>query len=164
MTEPGEIADRFVEAWNRADAAALAALFAADADFVNVVGLWWENRDRIRQAHEYGFRRIFSDSAMAVQRTKVRRLGESAAVVHVEWTLSGQSPQAGTDPGERSGIFCFVLQKNDDAWLAVSAHNTDRIPGAETHIAGGDGLTPTSYQGVRSPRTPGGSVPPGGRT
>ncbi|GFZ95491.1 SgcJ/EcaC family oxidoreductase [Nesterenkonia alkaliphila] len=146
MDEPEEIADRFVQAWNRTDAAALAGLFAQDADFVNVVGLWWEDRERIRQAHDYGFRRIFGDSEMKVQRTKLRRLGDSAAVVHLEWTLSGQSPQNGGEPGERRGIFSFVLHKNDDAWLAVSAHNTDRVPGSETHIAGDSGIAPTSYQ------------------
>ncbi|WP_223881067.1 SgcJ/EcaC family oxidoreductase [Nesterenkonia ebinurensis] len=148
MKEPEEIADRFIQAWNRADAAALAALFAEDADFVNVVGLWWEDRGRIRQAHDYGFRKIFANSEMRVQRTKLRRLGESAAVVHIEWTLVGQSSQGSGEPGERRGVFSFVLQKDDAGWLAVSAHNTDRVPGAETHIAGGDGLAPASYQRI----------------
>ena len=38
-TSPEHIVHGFAEAWNRRDAAALAALFAEDADFVNVVGL-----------------------------------------------------------------------------------------------------------------------------
>lgn len=146
MQEPGEVAGRFAHAWNRADAAALAALFTEDADFVNVVGLWWEDRERIRQAHDYGFRKIFGHSQMRVQRTKVRRLAESAAVVHVEWSLTGQTSQDGTEPRERAGVFSFVLHRGDAGWLAVAAHNTDRVPGSETLIAGNDGLSPTSYQ------------------
>lgn len=146
MKEPEEIPGRFIQAWNRADGAALAALFADDADFVNVVGLWWEDRERIRQAHDYGFRKIFGHSQMRLQRIKLRRLGESAAVVHAEWSLTGQTPQGGDEPRERRGVFSFVLQKDDAGWLAVAAHNTDRVPGSETLIAGKDGLSPTSYQ------------------
>ncbi|MGK9232137.1 SgcJ/EcaC family oxidoreductase [Inquilinus limosus] len=41
----------FIAAWNRHDMAALAALFAEDADFVNVVGLWWRSRAEIEAAH-----------------------------------------------------------------------------------------------------------------
>lgn len=146
MDTPEQIAERFAQAWNSADAQALAALFTEDADFVNVVGLWWEDRTRIRQAHDYGFRKIFGVSEMTVERVKLRRLGESAAVVHAEWTLTGQTPQNNRDAGERRGVFSFVLQKGEAGWLAVSAHNTDRIPGSETHISGEDGLSPTTYQ------------------
>lgn len=40
---------------------ALAALFTEDADFVNVVGLWWTTREQIRDNHAYGFRHMFPD-------------------------------------------------------------------------------------------------------
>ncbi len=50
MTElpatPEEFPRAFAAAWMARDAVALAALFAADADFVNVAGLWWEDRRR----------------------------------------------------------------------------------------------------------------------
>lgn len=164
LNTPEQIAEEFARAWNAADAAALAALFVADADFVNVVGLWWEDRDFIRAAHNYGFRRIFADSQMKVSGTKVRRLGEQAAVVHTRWRLNGQSPHSthgGAAPGTRSGIFSFVVEvQHDGGWLAVSAHNTDRVPGAETHMAaadeksGGARLGAVSYQ---SSGTSGGS-------
>lgn len=164
LNTPEQIAEEFARAWNAADAAALAALFVADADFVNVVGLWWEDRDSIRAAHNYGFRRIFADSQMQVSGTKVRRLGEQAAVVHTRWRLNGQSPHSthgGAAPGTRSGIFSFVVEvQHDGGWLAVSAHNTDRVPGAETHMvtedeqAGGARLGAVSYQ---SSGTSGGS-------
>lgn len=146
MDHPEEISTRFAEAWNSADAASLAELFAHDADFVNVVGLWWEDRERIRQAHDYGFRKIFGNSAMTLERTKLRRLGESAAIVHAEWSLTGQTAQGEKQPRPRRGVFTFVMQQGDSGWLAVAAHNTDRVPGSETLIADDDGLSPTSYQ------------------
>ena len=38
-----------------------------------------------------------------------------------------------------------VQRQGDDGWLAVSAQNTDRVPGAETMVADGDSLTPRDY-------------------
>lgn len=146
VNQPEDIAEQFISAWNSADANALSALFAEDADFVNVVGLWWEDRERIREAHEYGFRKIFGSSRMTSLRTKHRRLSEESAVVHLEWALNGQADQGEGEAGERRGVFSFVLKKYDDAWLAVSAHNTDRVPATETHIADRGGLRTTSYQ------------------
>lgn len=57
---PEGVARGFADAWNRGDALAIAALFVEDADFVNVVGLWWRNRRRIREAHAYGARCSYS--------------------------------------------------------------------------------------------------------
>ncbi|TDS82954.1 uncharacterized protein (TIGR02246 family) [Nesterenkonia aurantiaca] len=155
INTPGGIAEGFAEAWNRADAEALAALFVEDADFVNVVGLWWTNRRRIRTAHEYGFAKIFGGSQMQLDQVRVRDLGESVAVVHALWTLTGQTPAPreapDTSPGPRQGVISFTLQRQapengDGNWLAVSAQNTDRVPGAETLRASGESLEPTAYQ------------------
>jgi hypothetical protein len=46
-----EIPSLFVQAWNSRDADALASLFDENAEFVNVTGLWWHDRDSIRRAH-----------------------------------------------------------------------------------------------------------------
>lgn len=56
---PQSVAEEFIEAWNRHDADGIADVFVADADFVNVVGQRWRDRERIRAAHDYGFRKIF---------------------------------------------------------------------------------------------------------
>lgn len=143
---PQHVAVRFIEAWNRYDADAIAALFVSDADFVNVVGLWWRNRERIRTAHAYGFERIFSNSHMTLDRVAVRHLGAEIAVVHAAWTLTGQNPHGQREAGKRGGVISFTVQRQSDgAWLAVSAQNTDRVNGAETHIATGGSLDSAHY-------------------
>jgi uncharacterized protein (TIGR02246 family) len=50
LGKPADAATAFAEAWNRHDAQGLAALFSPNANFVNVVGLWWKNRDGL--AHQ----------------------------------------------------------------------------------------------------------------
>lgn len=47
-SEVTHVVNAFADAWNRHDMEAFAQLFAADAEFVNVVGLWWKGRALLR--------------------------------------------------------------------------------------------------------------------
>ncbi len=54
LANPQDMPRAFADAWAARDAAALAALFAPDPDFVNITGIWWQDRDAIEKAHDYG--------------------------------------------------------------------------------------------------------------
>ncbi|MHA7288630.1 SgcJ/EcaC family oxidoreductase [Arthrobacter sp. MDT3-24] len=140
------IAEEFAAAWNAADPEALAALFVEDADFVNVVGLWWTNRHQIRENHAIGFRRMFPDTVMVLERVRVRDLGTEVAVVHARWTMTGQINPAGEKTGTRRGVISFTATRQSNShWLAVSAQNTDIVPGTQTHVSSEEGLVPETY-------------------
>jgi uncharacterized protein (TIGR02246 family) len=143
---PRIIAEDFAAAWNAADPVALAALFVEDADFVNVVGLWWTSRRQIRDNHAYGFKHMFPHTVMALERVTVRELGADVAVVHAGWVMTGQITPTGETAGTRRGVITFTtLLQQTGRWLAVSAQNTDAVPGMQTYIATTEGLTPQSY-------------------
>jgi uncharacterized protein (TIGR02246 family) len=145
--KPAEsIAQSFVAAWNRKDAEALSNLFVTDADFINVTGLYWNTREDIRLAHDYGFRRIFSESILEIEATHTRMLGAEVAVVIAFFRLSGQTPLIDRKAGVRHTAMTFVCTLTDGRWRAVSAQNTDRIPGAETFIRVDGKLHPVSYK------------------
>ncbi len=148
-SDPARIPYLFAEAWNEHDAASIAALFVDDADFVNVVGIWWEDRSAIERAHAYGLDTIFGDSHLRVGRVKVRRLGEDVSVIHARMYLTGQTPIGDVQaPARRSNIFSFVAHRTKDGWRCVSAHNTDVSPGAETNVVDEEGrLHPADYRG-----------------
>lgn len=142
MTNPEDIAALFVKGWNDNDADAIALLFAEDAEFVNVTGLWWHNRESIFKAHRYGLDTIFQNATAKIIRTKVKWLTDTIAVVHAKMALHGQTPIGNVKhPGPRQNIFSFVMQKQSNQWLCVSAHNTDIIAGMETIVRGDDGST-----------------------
>jgi len=63
---PEEVPKRFAEGWNERDADKIATIFDEDAEFVNVVGIWWHNREQIRKAHDYGLRVIFNESTLKI--------------------------------------------------------------------------------------------------
>ncbi len=132
-TTPGDIPRLFAEAWNTRRADRLASLFEEDADFINVVGIWWESRTDIQKAHDYGLKVIFNESTLKIGKVKVKALGEGHAIVHARMRLIGQTPKAGA-AGVRNNLFIFVVRKHGDHWLCVSAQNTDIVPGSETHI------------------------------
>ena len=133
VEKPDDIPHLFAEAWNKRDATALAALFAENADFVNVVGLWWQNRSAIEKAHHYGLTTFFAESLIAVRRTKVRMIGPDAAVIHARWKLTGQIDSTGKSLEPRSAIMVFVAERVADRWIVQAAQNTDIMPGIETN-------------------------------
>ena len=146
LATPEEMPAAFAAAWMARDAKALAALFAGDADFVNVVGIWWEDRAAIEEAHAYGLSTFFRNSRLSVGRVKARKLGEAAAVVHARTILSGQMSAEGSVADVRRTILVFVMERRAGRWVCVAAQNTDIVPGSETFERKGDRLVPRGYR------------------
>lgn len=144
---PADIPRLFVVAWNNRSAAAIASLFELDADFINVVGIHWTDQAAIEKAHDYGLKVIFKDSALHLGKVKVKQLADDIAVVHARMRLQGQRAVDGRAAGTRQNLFIFVVRRHGDAWLCVSAQNTDIVLGAETHIRDANQhLVPISYR------------------
>ena len=142
---PGEFVPAFIAAWMARDGTALAALFAEDADFVNVTGLWWRDRAAIARAHQYALDSFFSGTILTAGALTIRDLGH-VAVVHARMHLTGQRAPDGSIAGDRRTVFTFVLSRGVDGWLCVAAQNTDVVPGKETHVAEDGGLTAHDYR------------------
>lgn len=122
-----QIPARFEVAWNQHDMKALASLFAEDADFVNVAGVWWKGRREIEQAHVQTHATMFKDSTLRVGEVKVRFLKPDVALVHVHWNLSGDTGPDGAARSPRSGIMSQVVVKQHGVWLVASAQNTNLL-------------------------------------
>lgn len=81
---PEDLPKLFVEYWNQRRPDLMAELFEEDADFINVVGLWWNNRQAIFKAHDYGLKVIFKDSVLSIIKLKTKMLSQKSAVVHAK--------------------------------------------------------------------------------
>ena len=146
VATPSDLPHAFAAAWMARDAGALAALCAEDADFVNVVGIWWQDREAIRRAHNYGLTTFFRDSVLRVGRVKLRTLGDDFAVVHARMRLSGQFAPDGSVAGDRQNMLIFVCARDAEGWHAVAIQNTDIVPGAETQVVQEGRLTARDYR------------------
>ncbi|MEM9795968.1 MAG: SgcJ/EcaC family oxidoreductase [Pseudomonadota bacterium] len=145
VPDPDDFVPAFTAAWMARDGDALAALFAEDADFVNVVGIWWEDRAAIAKAHSYALESFFADTRLVAGRIKRRDLGD-VTILHARMSLSGQRAPDGTEAGSRTTILTFVLQRRPEGWTCVSAQNTDVVPGAETQLSQRGTLSPEDYR------------------
>ncbi|MCM2561385.1 SgcJ/EcaC family oxidoreductase [Lutimaribacter sp. EGI FJ00015] len=142
---PEDIPRAFADAWMARDARALAALFTKDAEFVNVVGVWWHDRADIERAHDYALRSFFAETTLKPGVVRVKRLGEAVAVVQCRFTLTGQRLPDGRVAGPRRTILSFVAQRRDAGWQVAAAQNTDIVEGAET-LANTGPLRPIDYR------------------
>jgi uncharacterized protein (TIGR02246 family) len=139
---PEEIPALFARALNERNADALAALFDEDAQFVNVAGLCWYDRESIRKAHTHGPERTVNKSTLAIDETKVKLLSPDIALVHARMTLSGPAADGGgAQPRPRATIVSFVVHKIGERWQCASAHITDVVPSTETNVIGGAGAS-----------------------
>src|SRR5277367_5517012 len=75
------VSDAFVDAWNRHDMAAFAALYAENADFVNVLGVWLRGRAAIQEHHATIHAARMKTSRLTALDTEVRFLRPDVALV-----------------------------------------------------------------------------------
>lgn len=138
---------RLKKAWNQYDATEIAALFSDQPDFVNVTEKWWDDREEICKAHDFGFRMIFQDSHLAVLKTKKKIVADDIAIIHSRIRVSGQTKNQVKEVGKRETIFLFVMKRYEEGWLCESAQNTDIIFGKQTNIRDEEGnLKSVSYK------------------
>ena len=132
---PEEIPALLADAWLKKDAAAFAAVFHEDADFVNVVGLWWRSRSDIQKAHEIGLRTIFRCSSLIAESCTVKyspsldpKAQPYVADVSILWRVDGQLELDGTAALQRWSDMMLVLQQEPTGWRVAAAHNGHHQP------------------------------------
>jgi uncharacterized protein (TIGR02246 family) len=122
------VASAFVDDWNRHDMKSLGGLFTADAQFVNVIGLWWHGRAEIEKEHEALHATRMRRSHLVATESLVRLMGPDVAVVLQRWRLTGDTGIAGVTLPMRQGIMTLVTIREGSQWRIASAQNTDIVP------------------------------------
>ena len=112
IAEVTKVVHAFEECWNQHDMNAFAELFAPDAEFVNVVGLWWKGRDEIKKAHEFTHATMFKNSRLTIADISVRFPLENLAIARSRWSLEGHVSPEGTPLPARNGILLNLLSSH----------------------------------------------------
>lgn len=124
---PEALVEGFARTWNAHDMKAFAQLFADDADFVNVAGMWWKGRAEIQTKHEQTHATRFKGTTLAASGTSVRLLRADVAVIHFSWELTGEVDREGKFLPVRRGIMTIVATSQADGWKIVAAQNTNAL-------------------------------------
>lgn len=109
--------EALARAWNAGDGRGWASNFAADADFVDVVGRVQRGRDVIASEHQKIFDTIYRDSHLEIQLADSRRLGDDTVLVHTTSTLR-------VPAGPRAGTVHAIQTKIFQSGVIVAFHNT----------------------------------------
>jgi uncharacterized protein (TIGR02246 family) len=115
------------QAMDRQDWKAFADLFADDADWINVVGMFWHGKDNVVKAHAAYGPTVFRNGGFSYSDMVVREVTPDVAIVVV--TEHGVNEQVAPDgvtklpPGD--GRISFVIVKRHGAWKITLGHNTD---------------------------------------
>lgn len=127
--EVSRVVNKFAEYWNLHDMNAFAQLFSPDAEFVNVVGIWWKGREEIKRAHEFTHATMFKNSRLTLLNVSVRFPAPQVAIARSRWSLEGHVSPEGSSLPPRAGILLNVLIISAGVWSIVDSQNTDIIEG-----------------------------------
>ena len=121
----GSVIRRWTNAWNAHDAIDMALLVAPDVDFVNVNGRWLQGAEEFREWHRNIHGLHLRDSSWENIGHRVRFLTAQLALVHLEWAINGELTPDGRYGPRRCGIFTWLMELRDGAWLIAAAHNVN---------------------------------------
>ena len=122
------LVERWDSAWNKHDMQAMATLLTDDADFVNVAGLHWKGKTQIEREHAERHKTNLKNSISVTRNVEIQLLSAHFALVHVDWGMSGDTDFDGTPRNPREGVFTWLMEKENGAWLIRAAQNTNRTP------------------------------------
>ncbi len=112
---------RFVEAWNKHDAAAMATLWTDEGDHTEPDGRTVHGRAEVNKLLQIEHASVFKGSQLHIAVEHVRLVSDDVAIADGTYELFGATDPAGNKLGVRAGYFTSVLKRDADGWK-VSAN------------------------------------------
>ena len=113
-----------VERFNTNHEPPLESEFTADADFVNVYGMWRKGASEIEARQKERMQTVLKDAKITLLDLQIRFIRPDVAIVHQTHEMSGMlSPDGAVmPPHQERGVRVFVKQQGK--WLTTAFHNT----------------------------------------
>lgn len=116
------LAAAFEKSWNAHDMDAFAAIFHADASFVNRYGMIWLGREAIREGHRFIHEGVYRDTTVANEVAHAEVIAPGVVAVHM---LSRMTIGPSMPHGDRAinTLMLIVATERDGGWLIRTAEN-----------------------------------------
>ena len=114
------IIEAFEAAWNAGDAAAVAALYTADADSSGPDGEMYSGREEIAKRYAMMFDTTYAGTTVSIDTTSIRELEEGVALVNGSFEISGITGAEDEEMPSQKGLYTNILVKEGDQWLITS--------------------------------------------
>jgi uncharacterized protein (TIGR02246 family) len=112
------------DAANRRDAKAGTLLFTHDADFVNVLGMWWKGAAEIEREWSARFNTGLKSATFKVVDIRISFLKQDVALAHVTSEITGFVSPDGQPVVPHNERSLRVLTREDNEWRVRAFHNT----------------------------------------
>ncbi len=106
----------FVDAWNKHDPKAMAALWTADGDHMEPDGRTVFGREEVERLLTYEHASVFKDSQLHLAIERVRIPTPGVAIADGTYELFNVTDARGNKIPDRHGYFTSVLTKEADGW------------------------------------------------
>ena len=127
----------FADAWGRADAAAIASLFAPDGDLVIPTGLQVRGRAHLHDFYASAFAKGYAGSTTTADITRIRAIAPGVMVVDAAWSIIGAKLSPGkVNPPER-GILAAVIVKSTGRWWIAALREQEGAAALTSFDVGG---------------------------
>lgn len=114
------VTDQFPPAWAKGDAKSLAALYAADADYVGSTGVTANGRAEIEKAYVTQLSGVYKGTALKAAVTNVRFLKPDVAIANGTFEVAGVRGSDGREAPPRKGMSTSILVKQNGQWLITA--------------------------------------------
>jgi hypothetical protein len=74
------------------------------------------------------FTTLFTDSTWKTEEVHVKWIQPDLAFARVLWSTTGDKVRHLKHGTPRTGIFTWVVQKKNGAWLVIASQNTESMP------------------------------------
>jgi uncharacterized protein (TIGR02246 family) len=120
--------EEFTAAFNRHDAAAMAALWSPQGDHYEPDGTFAEGREAVRALFETSHRTGFRDATITLAIDSVWMITPNVALVNGFYTVDGVRDPDGKAVAIRKGHLTSVLLEDDGQWWVAASRATIAIP------------------------------------
>jgi uncharacterized protein (TIGR02246 family) len=121
----------YCDAWNRHDMKAMADLFDDDAQWVNIVGMYWPGRAAVVAGHEAFHRTFFQTTEIEMTDAEIKELAPSVATAVILLKVGAFTPPDGIPRPKSDNRLSLVLTRRSGRWRIAHGHNTVIDPAAQ---------------------------------
>ncbi|HEV7348395.1 SgcJ/EcaC family oxidoreductase [Telluribacter sp.] len=120
-----QVLEGTVQAWNEHNTEKYFSYFTQEAQWVNVVGMWWRNLKEHRHSLNIFMDLMFNKTTHKILDSEVKMLRPDLALVRHSWQLDGWKMPDGTDMSDYStGVMTMIMEKRDGKWMVIDGQNT----------------------------------------
>ena len=115
--------DAFTNSWNNHNFADFKNYATDDAEWVNVVGMYWKNLKEVQYAHQYFHDRMFKTVPLTKNWVTIRFITRDVAIAHVSTRSGAYTTPGGTNVPESDNIATMTFIKKHGEWLITACEN-----------------------------------------